>query len=505
MSTGTELLYVFELYRQKYGELASGTTELIKKYLDDGYTPQAAVDAAFAKNQVFAILQTDIVNAATQAAVLGAGMTALTDYMQANMKKVLLNEVWASDKLSLSKRLYEKQPEVKQIVVDTISNALKQGTNWVETSRKLYDGYGHGGKIPQAELPDYLQNLVDQSRKVLAGDIPAKKQYQSLINAAQKQIDQLAQEGAPSRMLKATFQKLLDSTKSLNAKALDKAIQVAIEEKTRYLADRIARTELTRAWGDGFFSRYNGNEAVVAYRWCLNTRHPFFDICDVHANVNAFGLGGGIYPKDTFPDYPAHPHCMCYIEPVYVNMVDTKKQTDFNPKAVQGYISNLDKKDQQALLGVDGVKAGVENWQANLRQWQGYENPQSRFNKSDLLEEEKGLGIINGDNSYIAEDKLVKYILNKEHDGPGKDKAVAFEKALGYTVDDWKELQKQITDNLVKNPAIAVGRTPISNNLKYTVSMELQGLNGKTASILTVWEQEEDGQFRMVTAYVNKR
>mgnify|MGYP006870782090 CR=1 FL=1 len=72
----------------------------------------------------------------------------------------------------------------------------------------------------------------------------------------------------------------------------------AVEEKSRYVAERIARTESARAWYQGFLKDTMDDPDVVAYRWVESTRHPTEDICDEYAKVDAYGLGPGIFPKD---------------------------------------------------------------------------------------------------------------------------------------------------------------------------------------------------------------
>lgn len=106
---------------------------------------------------------------------------------------------------------------------------------------------------------------------------------------------------------------------SLSDKAIDNAIKAAVEEKSRYAAERIARTESARAWYQGFIADTMDNSDIVAYRWVESNRHPTEDICDFHAKKDIFGLGAGVFPKDKAPQLPAHPHCLCHYEKVYAS------------------------------------------------------------------------------------------------------------------------------------------------------------------------------------------
>ncbi len=48
----------------------------------------------------------------------------------------------------------------------------------------------------------------------------------------------------------------------------------------------------------------------------LSSKHPKTHICDYHANLNAYELGLGIYPKAKAPQPPFHPHCLCLTAPI---------------------------------------------------------------------------------------------------------------------------------------------------------------------------------------------
>lgn len=74
-----------------------------------------------------------------------------------------------------------------------------------------------------------------------------------------------------------------------------------------YDALRLARTEITRANGQAIMTAARANPYVYAMVWNLSPSHPEIDICDDHAAFNPYGI------NDPFPQYPAHPHCLCYI------------------------------------------------------------------------------------------------------------------------------------------------------------------------------------------------
>ncbi|AJQ26909.1 hypothetical protein [Pelosinus fermentans] len=419
MSQNDELLLLLALYQKKYGVLASKTAERIKKYLADGYTPEKAISLALGDEKFFLELKNYITDAAVSASLLGKMVTndaasttktitssrvgdvevyvdvqqktgkAINTVNVAETRSIILNEAWAPDKMNLSTRLHGNEAEIRQTIVDTVSKSIKQGETWVKTSRALYDGYNAGHITKKAELPEYLTDLVKQAKRILAEDKAALREYNKAVAKAEYQISRLSQDGAPTRAMKQSFKNLLDAAKDLNDKAIDKAVSVAVEEKSRYIADRIARTEISRAWGDGFFAEHLEDPDVIAFRWDLSSRHPVYDICDIHAKVDCYGLGKGVYPKDKFPRRPAHPHCLCPVTPVYIGNLDIDgvqeamllQNAKFNPNAIAKYIDGATRKQQLSLLGADGLKDFERDgsWQNSLRLWAGHETPTTRL------------------------------------------------------------------------------------------------------------------------------
>lgn len=97
----------------------------------------------------------------------------------------------------------------------------------------------------------------------------------------------------------------------------------------------------------------------------------------------------------------------------------------------------------------------------------------------------------------LPDDKFLKYALDKSKD---YNKAIAFEKALGYTKDNYRELQQAIKDQLETATATKKGSNQYGD--KYEVVMTIAGPNGKTAKVLTGWLVNSKGT-RMVTVHVD--
>lgn len=100
----------------------------------------------------------------------------------------------------------------------------------------------------------------------------------------------------------------------------------------------------------------------------------------------------------------------------------------------------------------------------------------------------------------IPPEKLTHYALNKEHKGGGKHKAIAFERALGYNIDNYQDLIANIVSNLGRFPAVLKGKNQYGD--KYEVAMILTGPNGKTAKVISAWLVDKAGKTRLVSVYV---
>lgn len=513
----TRMQEILAQYQRQYKEFTGPVIDLVKKYLEGGMDVDKAIQRALSESGLISKNKDSLIGALLASVADGAGV-ALKDIPDpAKVQKTLFSAAWAPDKMNLSKRLHGASAEMRQTIVDTISTAMRLGKSWVGMARDLYDGYNAGRIINPVELPDYLDNLVRQARRVLAGDTAAMKSYQAAIRQAQAQISKVASGGAPTKALKAAYSQLLDATQSMSAEALDNAVRVAIEEKTRYIADRIARTEISAAWGDGFLAKHKTDPDVVAFRWRLNSRHPRYDICDLHASVNLYGLGPGVYPKNAYLRRPAHPHCMCPIEPVYVGEIDADpdkegrklKAAKFDSKAMDEFLDSLPRHQQLQLLGVDGLKMWERggDWHKHLKNWESTDNPKSWFSTEDL-----GIDAVNEDavskmftsgNVVIPDSKILGYSLNKEHPRGGH-KAVVFDQVLGYNESNYQELIKAIRTAVGGFPVTTKGKN--SYGEKYEVIMDITGPSGETAPVITGWIVDTGTTTpRLTSAYVQPK
>ena len=335
----------------------------VKVQLSLGLMPNEAVRKAYSKYPVM-----DMMKAALQAELVNTFMAGYGDNVPYSAKSIsqAMSESWASDDLTLSKRLYRRSSTIRNEVADTIKQALKTNKTVKGLAKSIFDGYGKGGIIPEASIPKFLSKLSDIN---ISGEATpeAKRKERELLRSVKGKIARL-----DTPYVRAAYNEVAAAVEDGNEIRLQKAIYSATQEKARYHAERIARTENARAYADGQMNRFIDDDDIVAFQWKLSSRHPRYDICDFYANADLYGLGKGVYPKDKFPRLPAHPHCMCHIKPMTELDIDVNKRHNNLEQAGLEYIKSLSKKHQEVLLGVNGreqVLTGKETWQNIARGW----------------------------------------------------------------------------------------------------------------------------------------
>jgi hypothetical protein len=326
----------------------------------------------------------ELPGALVEAAAYGYGI--VPSVLASAQKDALAKELarpWTGDGMSLSERLHGTALEMREAIISTISNQLRRNAQWTAAARALYNGYGKGAVINPQEIAGYMRTV-----RTAARDAPDRDGILATQRKAFYNINRLAQNGAPNAALKAAYSQLLEAAKSGSESALRKAVQVAIEEKSRFAAERIMRTEAARAWADGFFAEALADGDVIGFQWKLSSRHPVFDVCDLYAKANMFDLGAGVFPKTQVPPLPAHPHCLCRLSEKYITELGPADEKDNVRAAGDKWLQKLTDDERRKVLGVEGNDAWQKqkaDWRDYMRGWQGLENPETRLENAMRL------------------------------------------------------------------------------------------------------------------------
>lgn len=157
-------------------------------------------------------------------------------------------------------------------------------------------------------------------------------------------------------------------------------------------------------------------------------------------------------------------------------------------------------KDRAEFFGLDKTDDLEEFKKKYLKASEKEEISLENTVKSDIIKERdtaKGIGI-----QYFAkmpEEKFTAYSLNPEK---APDKAKAFKEALGYDLSNYADLIQNINDHIDEDRFVEKG--DIGYGMRYEYVLELEGINGKKANVLTAWIQDGDEK-RMTSVYVTEK
>ena len=387
MATTDRLAQLINKLNKSWRKDAKKAVAYLQRLIASGMKFEEALDNVqrhYGKLFTLPELKPALVEAAAYA--YGIVPTMLTKAQVESMGEELADK-WDESGMTLSEKLHGVGVKMRGAIVSTLQEQMRRNKTWTEAARALFDGYGedgqnvhNGGKdiISRQDLPKYLQKV----REATGNDLQALAEQRQAID----NINRLAKNGAPNKALQAAYNKLLEAVQKGNEKAIEKAVEVAVNEKSRYVAERITRTEMARAWADGFIAKMKTDADIVAVKFKLSSRHPVFDICDMYAKADMYGLGAGIYPKDKLPPLPVHPHCLCRYVEVIEGEVDMQQQRDQVREAGDKWLNSLPESRRVQVLGRKGLKEWEDgkDWQRYMRGYAGLWEMKSRLRGVNL-------------------------------------------------------------------------------------------------------------------------
>lgn len=421
---------ILSKFSKAFHSVMSGVAATIMTNLDDDSSVGAATAHAWAAYEVADQVGDAVRQSVKESYEVGVGRTI-------KLFPSHLDKAWDDSGMTLSEKLHGSDKEMRDAIVETIKEQLKENRHAMQAARKLYDGYNSGQAVTRQQgIPKYLQQIVAFARH---SDLTDEDRNDLLrqVRRARRQVERLGQGGAPNQALKTAYSELLDAVVNGSEKALSRSVHTAVEEKSRYVAERIARTEAARAWADGFAEKYMDDDSVVAFQWKLASRHPKFDICDLYAEANLYGLGKGIYPKNATPRLPVHPHCLCHLAPVYRSELKGKKAVDRLEEGGRAWLEKQSLYHRQQILGVAGCKSYERgaDWRTMARNYSP-KVMQSR-KKHDII---KASGALNPFSNRATE-HAVRYYEEIRH---RKTDAIRIAQNTGFRVQDIQAIKDYI-------------------------------------------------------------
>lgn len=210
--------------------------------------------------------------------------------------------------ISLSRRLYLNDVQTQAETLALVRQHA-QGLHQARTlALRLYDGYDPA-TAAERPLEGRARAELPKALRALTADPVTRESLQALIKRGQAQAARLT-----SSALRAAYSEAFDAWAAGEGDAaLERRLEVAFKEKNRFMAQRIAQTELARAHQAQRAQELMADDSIEVVQVMLNPRHPVADICDLHGRADLWGLGPGCYPKANAPRPPFHPFCWCVL------------------------------------------------------------------------------------------------------------------------------------------------------------------------------------------------
>jgi hypothetical protein len=341
--TNDEHLKRLDLTANEIAKLTAEAYRELLRRIDAGESPRDAIEAIQAKWEAGYVSVLSTAFSATLATAIGA-------------KSMLGYQV---GKYSLSRVLYENHTTVVAATFRVVSDHLKGWHDARALALNIYEGYGFKTdplKV-QVPLPKYMRAAFgdDKALADLMAHHYTGRELRALLDdfAIGPQLAKAYARGRATRLktpaLKAAYLQAIDAIKKgAGMDKLRKVLNVAFYERNRYFANRIAQTELHRAHSNSVALEIMADHDVDVVQVIMRSAHPKYDVCDMHARIDKYGIGPGMYPKAKAPKPSFHPFCRCVVRPILTKTAAGALETQ---NAERAWLRALDPAKGAAVMG----------------------------------------------------------------------------------------------------------------------------------------------------------
>jgi len=248
-----------------------------------------------------------------------------------------------------SQRIWKNHGAVKNELSAFISRHMRETQNLARETEELMRF-----QLNDRSLPRYMQGIERSARSVLK--LAPSKRKQAFLGMIKKERRYIASltpgERGTQGFAKHVAQQMQKAIKDGSEEAIDAAVDLWINKRSRYRAQVLLRTETNRAYQEGSLAEYRDHDFVQAVKWNLTQGHSQPDECDLKARADVAGLGPGIYYKHAVP-WPDHANGRCKLTPIMAEWEDTFDAKPHVPEDEAGY--------QQVLEWIKGPGAKQAN------------------------------------------------------------------------------------------------------------------------------------------------
>lgn len=245
--------------------------------------------------------------------------------------------------VTLSARLYAHN---EQVAAD-VTALVRQHAQGLQQARALalalYDGYDPKDGV-RRPLEGAARGQLPRALRAITQDGLTRRELGQMIEEAQKRAARLK-----TPALRAAYAQAFDDWQAGASEAiLRRRLDVAQREKNRFMANRIAQTELAMAHQETVARELLADDMLEVVQVSTSPAHPRTDICDVYARADLFGLGPGCYPKKLAPRPTFHAFCLCKLKPKYSLSAAGARET---PGGVAAYLRSMPLEDAARVMG----------------------------------------------------------------------------------------------------------------------------------------------------------
>lgn len=372
-------------------------------------------------------------------------------------------------------------------------------------------------------------------------DIQQKAGYGFSFNhVSQKQIDSvLNMNWSGSHFSKRIWRNTSGLTKTLKEELLINLVTGRTERETAQIiaekfsqgamaARRLVRTESNFVSGELNFLAYE--EAGIE-------KYKFLATLDLRTSKICRSLDGKVFlVSERCPGkncHPMHPWCRSTtVSFISEEELENMKRWAYNPQIrryerVPASMTYAEWYDKYVKGRAEVQEKMIKNRASDKKQYEKYREllgkiiPESFAKFQDMkynnpekwkivkLDYQRQMDLIqnpesklpNSENAILPEGKFTKYLLGGTNEA-GLAKGRAITERLGYDIDNWKGLQKEIKLGATKYPAIHKGNTEYGS--RYEQKMIVYGKNDTPANMVVGWLHKPDGTMNMTSAYIKE-
>ena len=233
------------------------------------------------------------------------------DNVSSTLRLQYLNEL----KSEIEESMSTIDRRVETVIRNNMS-MVSEGT--VEVNRKLLEKMGFEESvygIAYSYVPKQVVNEIATGQLYKGRWTLSRAIWQDNV-LRNKDLETIIAKGVAEN--KSTYEVAKDLERYVNPSARKSWDWSKVYPGTRkqidYNAQRLARTMISHAYEESFVRATKNNPFIEAYRWLPSYSDRVCPLCISRAEDDQYGLGAGIFPKDSLP--LDHPNGMCTFETI---------------------------------------------------------------------------------------------------------------------------------------------------------------------------------------------